>query len=295
MHLSRSADAARSFRAFVVAAVLLLASSGVGAAQTPPATEALTTNDPRALYDAAFDRWRTIPRAPYATYEMDFRAIRGSKTTVRREQVAYRHVPVTCLVVGVPLDARDRPDAPNVTTRCFAPDSSFTFVPNGEAPGVGLLPVDATTPAPQATDEPKTIGRVTARARAYDVAYVGDEEIAGVRTAHLTLRAYRDPQNHVLHDIWIDRATRGVARMHGTISLTAHAASVDFVVEYDETPTTQLVRRVSGYAKAQVLLLKIGGDFVFTLTHAGYPATLPDWYFAKNGWREHRSPPIVAP
>jgi hypothetical protein len=202
---------------------------------------------------------------------------------------------VKCLVVGVPLDARDRPDAPNVTTRCFAPDASFTFVPNGEAPGVGLLPVDEATPAPAATDAPKTIGRVTARARAYDVAYVGDEDIDGIRTAHLALRAYRDPDHHVLHDVWIDRATRGIVRMHGAISLAAHAASVDFAVDYDETPTTQLVRRVSGYAKAQLLLVKIGGDFVFTLTHAAYPTTLPDWYFTKNGWRDHRSPPIVAP
>jgi hypothetical protein len=193
----------------------------------------------------------------------------------------------------VPLDTRDRPDAPNVTTRCFAPDSAFTFVPNGEAPGVGLLPVDDATPAPAATEEPKTIGRVTARARAYDVAYAGDEAIDGIRTAHLTLRAYRDPDKHVLHDIWIDRATRGIVRMHGTISLAAHAASVDFAVDYDETPATQLVRRVSGYAKAQLLLVKIGGDFVFTLTHVTYPPTLPDWYFAKNGWRDHGSPAIA--
>lgn len=281
------------------AAVLggIVAAIGCGAfgasAQTtssPAAPATLETTDARALYDAAYDRWRAIPRAPFATYEETVRIVSRGRPSVRRENVAYRRHDSRCLVVGIALDAHDRPDAPQVTDRCFSPDSSFTFLPHSGPLSAGPLPLDFATPSP--ADEPKTIGRISARARTYDPTYVGDEQIGTARAAHLALRAYGDVRKHVLRDIWIDRATRGVMRLHGDAALATRVASVDFTVDYDETATTQIVRHVAGYAKAQLLLVKLGADFDFSLVREAYPASLPPWYFEKNGYVAHHSPPL---
>jgi len=250
--------------------------------------------DARALYDAAYNRWHALPSASFATYETTVHIVEHGRTTIRREDIAYRRKEPRCLVVGKPLDARDRPDPPHVTDRCLAPDAAFTLLRQNGETGASALPIDLATPAPTASpsDEPHTIGRVVAHARSYEPTYAGDEQIGTLQTAHLTLRPVGDPNTYILRDMWIDRATLGVVRLRGQVSLAARFAVVNFTVDYDETATTQVVRKVVGYAKAQVLFVKAGADFDFDLTNDAYPRTLPDWYFEKNGYAEHHSPAL---
>lgn len=236
----------------------------------------------RALYDAAYDRWRGLPRAPYVTYDQILSVTRKGRVQVRRSSVALRIRDHACRIIGIPLDSRDRVDAPRLSDRCFSPDSALTFVQRAGESNVGPLPVELATPAPGASGEPRTIGRVSARARAYEVTYIGEETIDGVPTAHLLLRPYGDPAKHLIRDLWIDRATNGVVRLHGEATFSARLASIDFIADYTEDATSQTLRHVAGFAKAQVLFVKAGADFTVDLTNNAYPALLPDALFSKG-------------
>jgi hypothetical protein len=268
---------------FACAAPLLAQPSPQAQAEPSPSG----TPPAEALYDAAYDRWKALPMRAFATYVSHIEVTRKNRIERRIERIAYRRSDNICLTVGVPLDERDRPDAPSVTDRCLAPDYSFTFVPQ-RAPGHGGgLPVPLATPGPQATPAVATIGHVVVRTRPYDVAFAGDELIGGTTAAHLVLRPVVNPERHILRDLWIDRATNGVVRLHGVAPLVPPLATVDFTADYAVGPQSETLSAVRGFAKAQLLLLKIGADFTFEHTDVAYPESLPDWYFEKNGYAEH--------
>jgi hypothetical protein len=58
--------------------------------------------------------------------------------------------------------------------------------------------------APPAAGEPGVIGSVVARARTYDVTYVGLEDYPLGRAHHLALRPLRDPSRYRLRELWVD-------------------------------------------------------------------------------------------
>jgi len=285
-----SARARRRSVATLIAGSLALACARAGGAQTTvPALQ-----DGAALYDAAYDRWKALPTAPYVTYDADFVATYHGKRQERKYAVAYRARDGQCLVTGIALDARDRPDAPQITDRCFGPDFAFTFVPQrrnarGASGLAGGVPLDIPTPEPSASDQPRTIGRVSVRSRPYAITVIGDEEIGAVRTVHLALRPLRDPSKHILRDLWIDPSTRGVVRLGGEVEAGANFAHVVFTATYAEDARTQRLQTVIGYVKAQLLLVKVGADIAFAQTSYALPATLPDWYFDKTAYRAHRA------
>ena len=270
---------------------LALARSGapIASAQTSSQPSPGAELSATALYDAALDRWKKLPQSAFATYETHIEVTRKNRVQKRINRIAYRRSDNICLTVGVPLDARDRPDPPSVTDRCLAPDYSFTFVPQ-RAPGHGgPLPVSLATPAPEGTAA-GTIGHVTVRTRNYDVVLLGDETIRGAPAAHLGLRPFGDASKHILRDLWIDRETNGVVRLHGVAPLVGPLATVDFAADYLIGPQSQTLSVVRGFAKAQFLLVKLGADFTFEQTDFAYPAALPDWYFEKNGYATHVRP-----
>jgi hypothetical protein len=53
-------------------------------------------------------------------------------------------------------------------------------------------------------EAPGVIGSVVARARTYDISYVGEEEYALGRVHHLSLRPLRDPGRYRLRELWVD-------------------------------------------------------------------------------------------
>lgn len=275
---------------------LVRASTLIASAQASPQPSPGTELSAAALYDAAFDRWKKLPQSAFATYVTHIEVTRKNSTQKRINRIAYRRSDNTCLTVGVPLDARDRPDPPTVTDRCLAPDYSFTFVPQ-RAPGHGgPLPVSLATPAPEGPPAAGTIGHVVVRTRNYDVAFVGNETIRGAPAVHLGLRPFGDASKHILRDLWIDRATSGVLRLHGVAPLVGPLATVDFTADYLIGPSSQTLSVVRGFAKAQILLIKLGADFTFEQTDFVYPAGLPDWYFEKNGYATHaRATPSSSP
>ena len=248
--------------------------------------------DGPALYDAAYDRWKALPAAPYVTYDVDFVAELRGKRQERKYAVAYRARDGECLVTGIALDARDRPEKPDVTDRCFGPDFAFTFIPQrrgasgGGALG-GAVPFDVPTPEPSSSDEPRRIARVNARSRPYAITVAGEENVGSARTVHLVLRPLRDPNKHILRDLWIDRATNGIACLRGEVEGGANLAHVEFTATYAEDAVSQTLQNVTGYVKAQLLLVKIGADVTFAQTSYATPASLPDWYFEKNAYRAH--------
>ena len=256
------------------------ATSGATSAGEPSALSAA------ALYDAAADRWKALPKSAFATYVTHVEVTRKNRVTKRVERIAYRRADNVCLTVGVPLDGRDRPDSPSVTDRCLAPDYSFTFVPQQTPGHGGPLPLVMSTPLP-VTEGPATIGHVVVRARPYDVAYAGSETINGISVTHLSLRPFGDPAKHVLRDLWIAPDTDAVVRLHGVAPLLAAVATVDFVADYDVGPDSQRLSSVSGFAKAQLFLVKVGADFTFAQTNYAFPSSLPFWYFEKNGYASH--------
>lgn len=265
-------------RAFAAACVALAWATTATPRAAPP-TPSPAPNDARALYDAATDRWAALPRPPYATYDVTLHVDRRGRTQVRKSTVAVRVRDRTCRIVGVPIDARDRVDKPQVTNRCLAPDTALTFLGTRRDDGASGLPVDVATPGPEPSADARTIAHVVARARTYEPTYVGDETIDDVATAHLALRPYGDPNRFLARDVWIDRATSGVVRLHGVARLAVRVASVDFIATYREDGHAQELRDLVGYAKAQLLLVKVGADFRVELANVAYPASLPDATF----------------
>ena len=251
------------------------------------------SSDGTRLYDMAYDRWKALPAAPYATYDAHFVATFRGKRQERAYTVAYRARDGQCLVTGTALDARDRPDPPQVTDRCFGPDFAFTFVPQRRnargASALGGVPLDIPTPEPGPSQAPRTIGRVSVRSRPYAVTTVGDETIGHTPTVHLALRPLRDPARYILRDLWIDRTTNGVVRLGAEVEAGANLAHVSFVATYAQDAKTQTLQNLTGYVKAQLLLVKVGADVSFAQTSYAYPVTLPDWYFDKNAYRAHRA------
>jgi len=242
-----------------------------------------------ALYDAAYDRWTRLALRPYATYDSTISIARNGRTKVRRYAVAFRRSDNRCLVVGVPVDARDRPDPATVTQRCFGPDYAFTFVPqvHGNDVGSGELPIVVATPDPTPTPDPRVIGRVTARNRPYDVSLVGDETMDGVATAHLRLVPIGDPAKHVLRDVWIDRRTNGVVALDGEARLPGRVVKIDFRAHYDEDGEHETLRRVDGRAKAQLLIVTAKADVSYDLSNYTYPEAIPAWTFDLTAYRKH--------
>ncbi len=241
-------------------------------------------NAAEALYDSAYDRWAALPLAAFATYDGRITFVRNAKSKTRLETIAYRRSDRRCRIAGVALDARDKPDATEVTDRCFAPDYAFTFVPQSGA-GATAIDLDVPTPAPSGGPEaggaaaPKTIGAVHVRVRPYAVVFAGDEMVEGKNTAHLSLRPFRDPKKNVLRDVWIDRLTNGVVRLRGEASAGPNVLHVVFDAYYSEDASSQTLRRVEARAKAQFLFLRESGTISLELTNIAYPSTIPNSFF----------------
>jgi hypothetical protein len=243
-----------------------------------------------ALYDAASDRWRALPVPPFVTYATRGVATRKGRVQEWRDDVWYREADGRCTVVGVALDARDRPDPPDFGSRCVSPQFAFTFVPQRHGGG-SALPLEVPTPEPSAGADLKTIGTISVRSRPYAVALAGDETVDGKTVAHLTLRPYGDPSKHILRDLWIDRATLGVVRLRGEAWAKAHLVRIAFDAYYDDSATEQTLRRITGYGKAQLLFVKVGADFAFSLDDFAYPNAIPDWVFDRTAFLAHGGPP----
>ncbi len=249
-------------------------------------TPAPAQRSPTALYDAAYDRWRGLARAPFMTYDGRFALVRNAKTQVRLYTVAYRNSDRRCRVTGVAIDAKDRPDPPEVTKRCLTPAFAFTFIPQTqEGADAAGLNLNVPTPDPSESADLQTLVSVRARSRPYAIAFAGDETIDGKPTEHLTLRPYRNPDKHVLRDVWIDPVTNGVVRLRGEATSGPNLIHVDFQATYDEDATTQSLVRVDAFAKAQLLFLRESGNISFELDNVTYPANLPDALFSTNGKR----------
>jgi hypothetical protein len=267
----------------------LAAALAVMPASPPPAPAPPASAPPSAtaLYDAAYDRWRALPLPPFATYATHGVATRKGRIQEWKDDVWYRESDGRCTIVGVALDARDRPDPPDFESRCLSPGYSFGFVPQHNAVGGNSLPLEVPTAEPSADAGPKTIGAITVRSRPYAVALAGTETIEGKSVVHLSLRPYRDPGKHILRDLWIDPATDGVVRLRGEATASAHLVRIVFDASYDESQTEQTLRLITGYGKAQLFLIKIGADFNYALDDFTYPAALPDWYFDRKAYFAH--------
>jgi len=263
--------------------------SPLPSAPQSPSSSALPAPPPtaNALYDAAFDRWRALPLPPFATYLAHGVATRKGRVQEWKDDVWYRESDGRCTIVGVALDARDRPDPPDFESRCLSPGYAFTFIPQRHGVGGSALPLDVPTPEPSDAAGPKTIGAITVRSRPYAVAFAGNETLDGKPVVHLTLRPYRDPDKHILRDLWIDPATDGVVGLRGEATASAHLVRIVFTASYDESQTEQTLRLVTGYGKAQLFLIKIGADFSYDLSAFTYPDSLPDWYFDRKSYFAH--------
>jgi hypothetical protein len=280
--------------AVLAAALVALAPSPSPPPPQPfPASAApapLTSTPPTAgaLYDAAFERWRALPLPPFATYLTHGVATRKGRVQEWKDDVWYRESDGRCTIVGVALDARDRPDPPDFESRCLSPGYAFSFIPQRHGIGGSALPLEVATAEPSAAAAaPKTIGAITVRSRPYAVAFAGNDTLDGTPVVHLALRPYRDPDKHILRDLWIDPATDGVVRLRGEATASAHLVRIVFDAYYDESQTEQTLRRITGYGKAQLFLIKVGADFTYALTGFTYPDSLPDWYFDRKAYFAH--------
>jgi hypothetical protein len=294
----------RAFQILALAAIGFARASAPSIAQSPqplasptavPDTP-LPAPSPTSIggywYDKAYDHWRSLPREHFATYDTDLVYTFKGKRKERKQHVAFRYHDGRCLIVGIPIDSRDRPDKTQITDRCFGPDFSFAFVQQ-RLGGFKNAPIEIPTIAPtdaptaQASGEPKTIASVKTRARPYDVTFVGYEQKDGKNTIHLSLVANIHPADHLLTDMWIDPTTSGVVHLRAE-AVVGRIARLTFEASYDEDANSQTLTSVVGYAKGQVLLIRIGLDFTYRQSNIAYPDTLPDWYFDQTAYDEHQ-------
>ncbi len=257
----------------------------VASAVVAGAPQASAQNAAEALYDSAYARWAALPLAAFATYDGRITFVRNAKSKTRLETIAYRRSDRRCRIAGVPLDAHDKPDPPEVTDRCFAPDYAFTFVPQSGA-GAAAIQLDVPTPDPGSATAssgaaaPKTIGAVQVRVRPYAIVFAGDEVVEGKDTAHLSLRPFRDPKKNVLRDVWIDRKTNGVVRLRGEATAGPNVVHVIFDAYYSEDAGSQTLRHVDARAKVQLFFLRESGTISLELTNIAYPPSIPNSLFS---------------
>ena len=261
-------------------------------AQTPdaspsPAPSAAPEPTASAWYDAAYDRWKGLPLAPFSAFDIDVASTVKGKRMERRYHEFLRARDGTCLDIGVAIDPNDRPDRDTVSKRCIGPDFAFDFVARGSG-GSGLpIEVASAAPVPEESGAPKTIAVTRVRSRPYAVTIVGFETVDGIDTVHLKLVPYSAPDRHIVRDLWIDRTTFGVVRLGGEARAAAGLAHATFEARYAETATSQELLLVTGYVKAQLALFKIGADFRFAQSNVTFPGTLPDWYWDQRAYDEH--------
>ncbi len=280
--------------ALAAAAVALFSKPGGAQSPQPSPPQPTPTSIGEYWYDAAYDHWRALPREHFATYDTDLAYVLTGKRKERKDHVFFRYHDGKCLVVGTPLDSRDRPDKTQITDRCFGPDFSFAFVQQRlggfkNAPIEIPTPEPTAVPTPQASGAPQQIGKVKTRSRPYDVTFVGYETKDGKETVHLSLVALYHPADHLLTDMWIDPKTLGVVHLRAVAEANQRVARVTFEAFYDEDTTTQVLTAVRGYVKAQALIAKIGINFVYKQSNFEYPDTLPDWYFDQAKYDAHQA------
>lgn len=100
--------------------------------------------------------------------------------------------------MSIPVNAESPTDALGVPLL----DPTYSF---GLARAHGPFVTEKLEPVP-GEGAPGVIGSVVARARTYDVTYLGEEDYAQGRAHHLALHPLRDPSRYRLREIWIDTA-----------------------------------------------------------------------------------------
>jgi hypothetical protein len=140
----------------------------------------------------------------------------------------------------------------------------------------------------------KTIATVVAVAQApYAIGGIGDrmppvENVEGHQTYHLQLRPRSDPEKHNLRDLWIDVGTNDLRKAHfvGTYAPTPKApvSPTDVTVYFRNVLGCWVVTRaIWTYQDAPVSF-----EFDVQNDEIGLPATLPDWLFNPEQYRQHQ-------
>jgi len=186
------------------ACTLLALSSRVAGADDTPATQAPSADEifTRAR---AVAKQRTLP--PYLQYRLDGAFEHRGKVDRTHFRVTLRTADGKAYVEPLQDSPRDRID----TTPYVAggppyvwPARTFGLIPPTHAATDASSVFEGAAPSPAPSNEPGTIGRVTAIRREYDVTLVGTETVNGHAVYHLHLVPRIDPDTQHLRELYVD-------------------------------------------------------------------------------------------
>lgn len=161
------------------------------------------------------------------------------------------------------------------------------------SPRVSPSPGSAPTSAP--SDALQTIGAVRAESsRFYHIAFVGREQHDEHDVYHLKLRAFRDPNEHPLTDLYIDcetflvRESRGEAAAHYVVA----SGRASGIVDFDRVGPYWLVKHESFAIAANALLVHVNMTISIDGSNFRTPSTLPGVVFPEP---QSKLPPNPTP
>lgn len=146
-----------------------------------------------------------------------------------------------------------------------APLGFYRRLPDSAAP--------QSPPPPDLADDPlKTIAAVSAADVAYRIALAGNETIAGVESAHLTLKPLRDPVAYPLRDLWIARDSYQVVRLTYALPFRRSVA----LITYDFSP----VGKPPVWSIVHIAAVSGGETVAEELREIAFPPNEPPSYFS---------------
>jgi hypothetical protein len=143
---------------------------------------------------------------------------------------------------------------------------------------------------------PRAIASVQAFNTTYRIVDLGDTTIDGHAVYHLGLTPLREPVQHMLREMWIDRTTYLPVRY--LVAFPVHAPDAAEAVEQDATVDTAVLdghltnARVDGHFHILAGSAETEGAVKWSVSEVSFPESEPDWVFDLAQWPRHDGEPI---
>jgi hypothetical protein len=279
----------------IVAAVVF---QGAAAFAQSPAPDGPPNGDD--IYDKTRAAVAAEPRPAYIAFTADFTFDRKGKVENGHERILVRARDGHALVRQVPDSPRDRVDqTPRVVTRGATDDPSVamplaTFGLRPRTTAATEFMESSASPQPDVAGGPKVVGSVRAVDRIYTVTLAGDAEVAGHTCYHLVLVPNRDPQAHIIRELYVDKTSFIPQRYVIEVYAIAGPLKKSLFITCDASVVgdyTILTRAETSFT-FRALFFSYGGTGRYIVHDVSFPQTLPDWLFDPDAFAQHKGDPI---
>lgn len=277
----------RSIAIAILTAVLLVGAAA--AADTPASPPPL---DAVSILRSAETAARANPDPQYIVYDMHEIFVHHGKQFAFDYHVWYR-ADGKGLMQNAATDRAGRHEQRFGYPFPSSPDANFLLY---ATPPPTPAPAVINTPAPGASGAtaPPLIGiqSITAN-RYYSVSLVGPEDYQGHPVYHLALAPLPgiEEKSHPWKDLWVDTTTFEIWKAHARASGSKGPASgaIEATIQFEPVGAYWMISQASGDGEVHLGFIRDSGHYEYYFSGFDFPASLPDWYFDPDQFRQHKS------